>query len=186
LEIELCELPVIIDPEDYEWVSKLEWHYNHSEAEKKGLYYMRTWLKDGTIRYKAFMHRLVLKVPYGSKIHVDHINGNTLDNRRCNLRVTDNRHNQQNRKVGQSNSVSGYKGVGWHTASGKWRVRIQVGNARIYAGLYTDSIEAAKVYDELAKQHFGEFARLNFPEAIDKQGESGILFGQDLSEILEE
>lgn len=93
---------------------------------------------------------------------VDHINGNGLDNKLKNLRICTNQENQQNR-YNQSNNKSGYKGVGWHKTTKKWRARISINNQLIHLGLFQNKIEAAKAYDIMASKHFGNFAKLNFP-----------------------
>jgi hypothetical protein len=104
---------VKIDAEDCSLVNNHKWHYNKGEAKRAGLYYMWTHVRHGGKDTKNSLHRMILNIPTGAKIHVDHINGDTLDNRKCNLRITDSKHNQWNRKLGKSNK-SGYKGVGWH------------------------------------------------------------------------
>lgn len=92
---------------------------------------------------------------------VDHINGDTLDNRRSNLRlctVSGNNHNRMKSK----NNTSGYKGVSWLKQNQKWRAYIKVNSKDKHLGCYLDKEDAARAYDKAAKEYFGEFARLNF------------------------
>ena len=92
-------------------------------------------------------------------LQVDHINGDKLDNRRCNLRMVTNRQNQMNRKPRRC-SRTGLKGVTY--ASGKYLARIVADNVRIRIGLYATAEEAAIAYDKKALECYGEYARTNF------------------------
>lgn len=92
---------------------------------------------------------------------IDHINRDKLDNRRSNLRVVTKAQNIYNSKP---RSSSGYKGV---SKSGNvWRAYYKpYGSGQIHIGCYKTPEEAAKAYDKVAKETWGEFAYLNFPEA---------------------
>src|SRR5690606_31440543 len=113
----------------------------------------------------GLLHRYLFNLESGtihnkSKIFVDHINGNKLDNRRENLRLCDNEKNQQNRF--KTTGKSKYKGVIWDKSHNAWLVRIQPENEkRKYIGLYRDELEAAKAYNDAAIKIFGEFANIN-------------------------
>jgi AP2 domain/HNH endonuclease len=96
-------------------------------------------------------------------MHVDHINGNGLDNRRTNLRPATSAENARNRRS-QRGSSSPYKGVSWIRSRRNWRANLRVGDRLIHLGSYTDPADAARAYDAAALKYFGEFARLNFPE----------------------
>ena len=107
------------------------------------------------------MHRFIMKPK--SNEYVDHINGDKLDNRKENLRICTKKENQRNQKVRKDNT-SGYKGVA--LMAGKyWRAYITSGGSRQkHLGNFKTKEEAARAYDEKAKEYFGEFARLNFPK----------------------
>lgn len=107
------------------------------------------------------MHKVICPVPEG--MIVDHINGNTLDNRKVNLRPATNKQNRWNSKK-NINGKSKYKGLSWDPTSKSWRVRIVDDGRKIHLGKYKDEIEAAKVYDKAAKKYRGQYARLNFPD----------------------
>jgi hypothetical protein len=102
------------------------------------------------------MHRVILNAPKG--LMVDHINHDTLDNRKENLRIVTNQQNTFNQKL--KNHSSKYKGVTWNSNSEKWCARIRH-NKPIYLGLFKDEKEAGMAYNEGAKKYFGEFALLN-------------------------
>lgn len=88
---------------------------------------------------------------------VDHINGNTLDNRKCNLRIVTRSQNNVN-KVKKSSNKSGVTGVYWDKRDKKWCVEIGFDNNRIYLGRYADFEEAVKVRKEAEEKYFGEYS----------------------------
>lgn len=95
---------------------------------------------------------------------VDHINGDGLDNRRSNLREANAAQNAANAGL-RSDSVSGFKGVYPNTAGGlPWKAEIRANGKRRYLGIFGDPATAARAYDAAAREAFGEFARLNFPQ----------------------
>jgi hypothetical protein len=103
------------------------------------------------------MHRLVLMPALG--LETDHINRDTRDNRKCNLRPATNRENQCNRRA-QDNNPLALKGV---TSKRKmFEASIHVNRRRRYLGLYLTAKDAALAYDEAARRMHGEFACLNF------------------------
>lgn len=143
----------IVDTADYERLNQWKWAYHH-----KG-YAMRTEKIDGKQR-TIFMHRQILQLAHG--IMVDHINGNGLDNRRCNLRPSTSAENQYNRKP-RKGRRSRYKGVSWVTERSKWMAQIVADGKRTFLGYFNDDLEAALAYDKAALELHGEFARINFP-----------------------
>jgi hypothetical protein len=93
---------------------------------------------------------------------IDHIDGDTRDNRRALLRPATNAQNQYNQGI-PSHNTSGHKGVTWHRATQKWHAKIRHEGKRLHLGYFTDLEEAAKAYREAALKYHGEFA--NFGEA---------------------
>lgn len=149
----------IVDAADFEWLSK--WHWNaHWNKKTKSFYAEKDVRFDGV----AAMHRTILGCTKGEG--VDHRNGDTLDNRRENIRKCTTRQNSCNRSA-QRNNTSGFKGVTWDKSTSKWRARI--GEFRKHLGLFASPEEAARVYDAAAKEQFGEFAYLNFPGQVEVQ-----------------
>jgi len=94
---------------------------------------------------------------------VDHANRDGLDNRRANLRPATRSQNARNRTV-RSDSVSGFKGVYWDARAQRWEARIYVAGRGIWLGRFDDLVDAARAYDAAAREHYGEYAWLNFPE----------------------
>lgn len=105
------------------------------------------------------MHRIVLDAPQGTL--VDHKNGDRLDNRRCNLRLATRSQNAANTppKPGR------LKGVFFDKARNLWQARIMVNWKERYIGRFLTQEEAARAYDLKAREYFGEFAALNYPES---------------------
>ena len=124
------------------------------------------WYRDTTNRVYTkvgektlFLSRFLL-CPKEGEI-VDHIDGDTLNNRRYNLRITDFKGNARNHGLNKNNT-SGYKGVSLEQSkSSRWRAYITVNWKHITLGSYATKEEAAKAYNEAAVKYFGEFARLN-------------------------
>jgi len=115
-------------------------------------------------RKEKALHRLIMKPAPG--LVVDHISGETLDNRRSNLRVCTNAENSRNSQRIYT-SKTGYKGVHSASANGSflpWRARIKHNYKEIQLGTFATKEEAALAFDNASRKYFGEFARLNFPE----------------------
>ena len=101
-----------------------------------------------------YAHRLVWLYMYGRfpTKYLDHINGDTSDNRLANLREAtnyENQHNQGRRK----NNTSGYKGVSWDKSMNKWEAYITKDYKKVHLGYFDTTEEAFKAYTEEAKEH---------------------------------
>lgn len=92
---------------------------------------------------------------------LDHINRDRYDNRIENLRGAPSRAFNTVNSVPRSDNTSGYKGVTWHKNVGKWHCSIFKDGKRHYIGIFNDPKEAAKKYNEMAVELFGNFAHLN-------------------------
>jgi len=142
-------LNTFVDDKDFEWLSKYRWHAIKNGS---GKWYAVRREKGRTIR----MHNEILKTISG--FEVDHKNGDGLDNRRDNLRSATRSQNNGNSEI-YKNNTSGFKGVYWYPKKRKWRVQIQINGKRQSLGYFFDPVMASKIYNEKAKELFGEFAR---------------------------
>ena len=109
-----------------------------------------------------------MKAPKGTL--VDHIDRNSLNNRRGNLRLCTPSQNILNTRG--KKGTSKYKGVWWNTKKNKWLAMITSKGRHFHLGFFDEEIEAAKAYDRKAVELFGEFAYLNFPEIATEHTEN--------------
>jgi hypothetical protein len=145
-----------VSPEDLSFLWRHSWFVKLGGTSKL---YAARWQNDGRKNRMVLLHRVLLDAPAGPD--VDHINGDGLDNRRCNLRFatrSQNIANSRNRQTGQS----GYRGVYAHP-NGRFYATLEIlGKKKCFGGFAT-AVEAAKAYDAGALEHWGEFAVCNFP-----------------------
>lgn len=150
-----------VDDEDFEAMNSLKWY---ASVKPRGRVVAERRIKD---HRSISLHRLLMN-PSPENV-IDHINGNALDNRRCNLRECSKRQNAFNQRK-HSDNTSGYKGVS-KISSGKWRAEIGVSYKRIYIGCFETPELAAQAYDIRAQEMYGEYANLNFPVLAQGGGE---------------
>jgi hypothetical protein len=135
----------LVDYEDFNWLNQWKWHH------VKGYAVRDAWIGNGKKR-KFIMHREILSIPVGQE--TDHINRDTLDNRKQNLRIATKQQNGRNRTK-QKNNTSGYKGVSHH--QNKWQAVIKINKKAIYLGVWESKIAAALAYKLAERRYFGDF-----------------------------
>ena len=138
---------ILVDADLYQELSRLTWHVNHcgyamSKTRGRGI----------------LLHRLVLGLRTGNKLVGDHINHDTLDNRRANLRACTRDGNNRNVR-GRKHRISRYKGVSPNKK--RWMAQITFQRQVHHLGTFDTQEEAARVYNEAAIRLHGEFAYLN-------------------------
>jgi hypothetical protein len=108
------------------------------------------------------LHRLIMERVLGRPLlpteHIDHADGDGLNNQRSNLRLCTKATNAVNSKR-RSDNQSGYKGVCFHPFSGLWRAYIRAEGKQHSLGYYKTPQEAHKAYKVAAVKFYGEFAR---------------------------
>lgn len=135
----------LVDDADYEWLNQYKW-----QCDTKGY----------AVHYKlGKMHRCILGLT-DPKVFTDHIDRNTLNNQRSNLRVATAAQNKQNTPY---SGIIPYKGVHYVTVKNHTYIRAQifVNNKQFVLGTFETIEDAAKCYNLAAIKYFGEFAYLN-------------------------
>ncbi len=148
----------MVDDEDFEFLNQHKWCVERNGKTNSHYYAVRANpLKRGLAQLR--MHRIIMNTPAG--MEVDHIDHDTLNNQKYNLRNVTHKQNVQNTSSWVK-CRSAYRGVSFETSRQKWTAKIKVNQKTLNLGRFYDEKEAAKAYDEAAKRHFGEFANLNF------------------------
>ena len=142
-EISLTKgMSAIVDDDMFEMISQWKWIYsptgyatrNYFNKEKYKLYTKKE-------RWKAneciYMHRLINNTKDGYL--TDHINGNKLDNRKCNLRTATKQLNAINSKLDIRNQ-SGTRGVSWYKNA--WVAGISSNGKQYYLGRFKNKEDA--------------------------------------------
>lgn len=139
----------VFDLIDLPTVQKYRWHACRHRG--TGVPYLTN--SDGVM-----LHQLLMGFPQGREI--DHINLDTLDNRRCNLRICTHQQNQINQPA-QKNNTSGVSGVSFYPPREKFRARIKVSQHDIHLGYYLTFTEATQARNVGMELMFGEYGRYN-------------------------
>lgn len=141
----------LVDDEDYEYLSQWKWYYHQGYAIRK--------ISLGNGKRKTIrMHNEII-TPFSGYV-VDHIDGNTLNNLKSNLRFANKNENTRNR-IKRSKFSSIYKGVLWHKRDKRWQAALKINNKQYHLGYFKIEEDAARAYNEAAVKYFGEFAKLN-------------------------
>jgi hypothetical protein len=142
----------LISPEDYDRVGHYHWRLS-----KAGYVYRR--YTSGIRNHSIYLHQVILDAPSG--FQRDHRDADRLNNTRENLRLATQQQNTANARK-RKGCTSRFKGVS-RLKGEWWQAGITFEGRSIYLGIFKDEIEAARAYDRAAREHFAEYARLNFP-----------------------
>lgn len=148
----------VIDSEDYEKVMTAAKNWQANDWGKT-VYAQSRSPADHRV---LMLHRVVMDAPSG--MCVDHINHDTLDNRKSNLRIVTKQQNQCNVVKREGNS-SRFKGVCWNKRAKLWYAYINVYGKRSHLGYYKSEEDAARAYDEASLKLHGEYGLRNFGAA---------------------
>lgn len=147
----------IVDAIDADLIN-LKWYANGNEPR---IYVMGNQKINGKWNANLRIHRMimerVLNRPLLRSEFIDHIDLNTLNNCRSNLRLCSHAQNVMNKRRYTSNKL-GVKGV--YSRNGSFRAQIQVSGKKIMLGTFPTIEEAQEAYRNAAIQYHGEFARL--------------------------
>jgi len=168
--IHISGFEVMVDDEDAPMVLSKKWHINWYALKNRGLhYFLNNTHIDGKSVSKS-LHRTIMGCVCNDGKVVDHIDGNTLNCTKENMRICSHTGNMRNQTL-HKNNKTGYKGVSRRTNGKRFTTYIRVGGKTINCGTFSNAEDAAKRYDECAIKYFGEFSRLNFPLVKEVPGE---------------
>lgn len=144
---------IMIDDENFDFLNQFVW---------KVIKKMKTYKDVQSTHFGKIvrMSRLIMKIT-DPKIFIDHIDGNTFNNQKSNLRLATPRQNSRNIGKRKGNYTSKYKGVNWNKVKNKWDSRIATDHGRVHVGYFDNEIDAAKAWNNAAVKYHKEFARLN-------------------------
>ena len=145
--INISKYNVLISACDLERVLALKWKKRISRG---GYVYFIS--SNGLL-----LHRFIIDCPQ-DKV-ADHINHDTLDNRRENLRQCTRAENCRN-SVKPKHNTSGFKGVTWDKEKNKWKAHISVDSREIHLGYFESLGDAYEKYIEASNKYHGEFGRV--------------------------
>jgi hypothetical protein len=151
----------VVDDEDFLFVIAHKWYAHKSQNR----YYARAEINGK----KVYLHRFIMCIS-DPKVKVDHEDGDSLNNMRVNLRVATNRQNTRNHVELFSTNTSGYRGIVFHKNSKRikrWQAKVWIEKDGISVakslGYFATPEEAARAFDEAAKEIYGEFCgKLNY------------------------
>jgi len=148
----------LVDDKDFDYLNQFKWY-----AERKGnTYYAARKIVVNGLKTSIRMHTVILNIKNG--LICDHIDHNGLNNQRNNIRICTNRQNSMNKS---SSGISKYLGVSPSNIDKKpWRAFIKINGKSTSLGYFKTEKDAAKIYNEAAKEHFKEFANLNILEPL--------------------
>lgn len=141
----------IIDDEDITKWEPYTWYVDNNG-------YVRAEYGGRKNKKSVYLHRVITDAKKGQV--VDHINGDKLDNRKCNLRMCTQKQNSRNSRIVKV-KTSKYKGVHYDKSRKKWAAKIKVDYKDKFLGRFDNEIDAAKEYNNAAKKYFGQYAVLN-------------------------
>ena len=177
---------IVIDKEDEEILEYCTWRTTGHEKSRRHRTEYAVGQKTNRMEQEGLshlgthpkIHRLIMERALGRKLkkgeHIDHIDGNGLNNRRSNLRVANHSQNLANRGKQRGSYSSQYKGVCFAKSRNKWQANISSGflwgreHKTKFLGRFKCEVEAAEAYDMAALKYFGEFAKLNFPNKLNE------------------
>lgn len=155
IELSNLRIDFQVDDEDYDRIVKFKWAGSFNVSGKIKSICRTAWDSKKQQSCTVNLAQEILQL----RVLIDHKDRNALNNQKCNLRICTEKQNLANRGGGRG--ISGYIGV--YPNRFKWRARIKYSGKERNKNFIT-VVDAAKQYDEWAKEAYGEFAVLNFPE----------------------
>jgi hypothetical protein len=151
--IDIKGYKVLIDDFLTPIIEARKWHIGDR---KRGIYFATSIMFPDGKWHDVKLHRFIKEAP--PDMLIDHRNGNHLDCRLENLRVCTTAQNTQNTPL-LKNNTTGFRGVCFSSKASKYKAEITHNKKRFHLGYYDTAEDAAKVYNEKAKELFGEYYR---------------------------
>lgn len=150
------------DKEDYDLIKDYYWSFDDKDA-----VCTKIWSENTTV----YMHRVIMGVT-DHDIQIDHIKHNRFDNRKSQLRIADNKHNNRNKGLAKRNTT-GITGVYYNKKSGSWYAQIKVNYKIIHLGSFKTKEEAAKARKQAEEKYFGEWSYDNSQKIANENERKG-------------
>lgn len=145
----------MVDDADVDWLNQWKWHAHES----RNTIYARTNVRDSNgNRGTLLMHRQILGLT-NPEVFGEHEDGNGLNNTRKNLRPCT--HAENNRNCNSFCGSSSFKGVFRHKLTNSWQSQITVNRKRFHIGIFRNEEDAARAYNQQARERHGAFAKYN-------------------------
>lgn len=149
-----------VSPQDYEWLAELRWSALWNKYTKNYYAVHLVWIPEAQTTQTFYMQRMILGLERGDKRQADHIDRNTLNNTRENLRIATQQQNAMNAKL-RTDNTSGFKGVFYDKRRGRWFAAIRIDGRNKHLGRFSSPKEASERYNEVALSLYGHFFRLS-------------------------
>lgn len=150
-------LEVLIDKEDIPRIKLYTWHAKYQKDIDS--YYIETNQKVSSGKFMLMLHRFIMKT--NDSLTIDHINHNTLDNRKSNLRICSQGENNLNQAELRKNNKTGYRNISYQTRYGQYIVTLMIDGKNKTIGRTSSLSEAVKMRD-IAKKRYGVKSVYNF------------------------
>ena len=137
-------ITTLIDLDDLELIKNISMSPQYDKT-INGYYIRCLYNKESTS-----LHRAIMDCP--SDMQVDHINHDTLDNRKCNLRICTNKQNSENKKVVKSKS--GHRNIYWNKRLNKWEISLGINGKSTYFGVYSNLEDAITVAKKAREENY--------------------------------
>lgn len=145
----------LADDEDFKYLKEYTWYI----LSTGNYWYAQRNIKLNNRWSVIKMHKEIMGNYPKDKSQIDHINGNTLDNQKSNLRWATRAENIRNSKIRIDNKT-GFKGVSWDKSRKKWLACGSKNGIAKYIGRFNNILEAVQAYKDFALLNYREFSRL--------------------------
>lgn len=147
--IKYGEFDILIDTKSINKCKECQWSIMHAHSNQNRLTYYYVYNNKN-----GLLHRYLMDNPPKDKL-VDHISGDTLDNRLSNLQLCTRKQNRTKART-QSNSTSGHSGVCWNKKTQSWMASVRPGAKFVNLGYFDDINDAIKVRENAEDLYYGK------------------------------